>query len=140
MYSDYLTLEEAETRLKNVRPLLESARRLKREIEMIAAGYDYDTTLLEHEMPRLNTLAHKLGLKLERMEELGCYVKDLDIGIVDFLTQFEGRDVFLSWKLGEHKIQFWHEMDEGFSQRQPILDLSQLDLDFEFETPLMNED
>ena len=139
MYSEYITLEKADGLIGHVKPLLESARRLKREIEMIAAGYDYDTTLLEHEKPRLNALAGRLAEKLERLEELGCYVRDLDIGIVDFLSQFEGRDVFLCWKLGEAKIGHWHEVDENFSQRQPVLDLNQLDLGFEFETPIQQD-
>ncbi|MBR9700693.1 DUF2203 domain-containing protein [Candidatus Woesearchaeota archaeon] len=139
MYSDYTTIEEADARLGRVKPILESARRLKREIETIAAGYDYDATLLEHEKPRLQAIAGRLTRKLEALEELGCYVRDLDLGIVDFLTQFENRDVFLSWKLGESRISHWHELDETFSQRQGILDLNQLALDFGFETPSMQE-
>lgn len=139
MHSEYVSIDQADKRLGQVKHILESARRLKREIETIAAGYDYDTTLLEHEKPRLQALGNKLGMKLERLEELGCYVRDLDIGIVDFLCKFENRDVFLCWKLGEAKIQHWHEIDENFSQRQPILDLNQLDLGFEFETPVVEE-
>ena len=140
MDDDYVTLQEADALIPNVRPLLESARRLKREIEMIAAGYDYDETLLESEKPRLTALAGRLAAKLERLEELGCYVKDLDTGIVDFLSTFEGRDVFLCWKLGEPTIKHWHEVGEGFSHRKAILDLNQLDLDFEFETPMVQSE
>lgn len=137
METQYCTIEEAETLLAKVRPLLESARRLKREIEIIAAGYDYDAVLLEEERPRINALAQKLARKLERLEELGCYVKDLDIGIVDFLAQFEGRDVFLCWKLGEPRISHWHELNEGFASRQQICDLTQLDLEY-FELPVID--
>lgn len=132
----YLSLDQADTLIRRVRPLLEEARRLKREIESIAAGYDYDAVLLEHERPRLNALAARLSRKLERMEEMGCYVTDLDIGIVDFLCRFEGRDVFLCWKLGETRITHWHELHEGFAQRQPICDLTQLDLEW-FEVPVV---
>lgn len=137
MDTDYLTLEQAEALLPKVRPLLENARQLKREIEAIAAGYDYDAVLLEQERPRLERLAAKLRQKLERLEELGCYVKDLDIGLVDFLSRFEGRDVFLCWKLGEAHIRHWHELSEGFPQRQQILDLSQLEIDFWFQVPVV---
>lgn len=140
MDSDYVTLEEAEALLPKVRPLLEGARRLKREIETIAAGYGYDAALLEHEKPRLQHLAQKLTGKIDRLEELGCYVKDLDIGLVDFLCQFEGRDIFLCWKLGEPHINHWHEIGEGFAHRQPILDLSQMDVEFWFETPIVENE
>lgn len=140
MDSDYVTLEEAEQRIAKVRPLLESARRLKREIETIAAGYDYDTVLLEQEKERLTPLMSQLAENLDNLEDLGCYVKDLDIGLVDFLSSFEGRDVFLCWKLGEAHISHWHETNEGFSSRQEILDMSQLELDWEFETPVVENE
>jgi len=28
--------------------------------------------------------------------------------------------VFLCWRLGEDRISHWHEIDTGFSGRQPI--------------------
>lgn len=138
--NDYVTLEDAESRLTFVRPLLESARRTKREIETIAAGYDYDTVLLEQEKPRISKLVAQLAEKLDQLEDLGCYVKDLDIGLVDFLSTFEGRDIFLCWKLGEPHINHWHEINEGFSSRQDILDMSQLDFEFDFETPIVENE
>jgi hypothetical protein len=140
VYSDYVTIEEAEIRLPQVRPLLEQARSLKREIESIAAGFDYDTILLEEEKPRISNLVGQLTDKLQQLEDLGCYIKDLDVGIVDFLGTFEGRDIFLCWRMGEEHIHHWHEINEGFSQRQEILDMTQLLLDVEFETPFVENE
>lgn len=139
--SDYVTIDEAETRLSQVRILLEAARRTKREIETIAISYDYDTALLEAEKDRLKPLAVKLNDVLEELEHLGCYVKDIDIGLVDFLSTFEGRDIFLCWKLGEEHISHWHEIDEGFPHRQEILNFDQIYLDeVEFETPIVENE
>jgi hypothetical protein len=42
-----LTLEQAEARLRAARPLLEKARQIKRNVESIAAGYNYDAVLIE---------------------------------------------------------------------------------------------
>ena len=140
MSNDYVTLENAESRLVQVRPLLEATRRIKREIETIAAGYDYDTVLLEQEKPRIAKLVSQLSDKLDQLEELGCYIKDLDIGLVDFLSTFEGRDIFLCWKLGEAHINHWHEINEGFASRQDILDMTQLDFEFDFETPVVHNE
>jgi hypothetical protein len=47
-------------------------------------------------------------------------VKDLDIGLVDFPTTFNGVEVYLCWKLGEPGIEFWHGVEEGFRGRKPI--------------------
>ncbi len=58
----------------------------------------------------------------ERIEQMGVLVKDLDIGLIDFLTLYQGREVCLCWKLGEERIRFWHGMEEGFAGRKPIDD------------------
>lgn len=58
----------------------------------------------------------------EKIEQMGVLVKDLDIGLIDFLTLYQGREVCLCWKLGEERIRYWHGMDEGFAGRKPIDD------------------
>jgi hypothetical protein len=58
----------------------------------------------------------------ERMEKMGVLIKDLDIGLIDFLTRYQGREVCLCWKLGEEHIRFWHGMDEGYAGRKQIDD------------------
>jgi hypothetical protein len=138
--SDYVTLEEAEARLAQVRPLLENARSTKREIESLAAGFDYDSVLIETEKERFQPLVTALSQILDQLEDQGCYIKDLDIGLVDFLSTFEGRDIFLCWKLGEPHISHWHEVNEGFSSRQEILDMTDLEFDIAFETPVVENE
>ena len=62
----------------------------------------------------------KVQAAFQKIEELGAQVKDLDIGLIDFLARYHGRDVCLCWKLGESGIHFWHTPDEGFRGRKPI--------------------
>lgn len=57
---------------------------------------------------------------IESVQELGCQVKDLDTGLIDFPTSFRGVEVCLCWKLGESGISWWHGMEEGFRGRKPI--------------------
>ncbi len=61
-----------------------------------------------------------LKAAIDEVEETGALIKDLDIGLIDFLSRFEDRDVCLCWKLGETGIHFWHGMDEGFRGRKPV--------------------
>lgn len=56
----------------------------------------------------------------QRMEELGVLIKDLDSGLIDFLTRYHGQEVCLCWRLGEDRIRFWHGAEEGFRGRKPI--------------------
>jgi hypothetical protein len=57
---------------------------------------------------------------LAEIDATGVQVKDLDIGLLDFPCQVEGRTVLLCWKLGESGITHWHGTEEGFSGRKPI--------------------
>ncbi len=71
---------------------------------------------------RRDTSAAALKDVLDRIEEKGALVKDLDVGLIDFLTRYHGREVCLCWKLGEDGIRFWHGTDEGFRGRRPVDD------------------
>lgn len=57
---------------------------------------------------------------LAEIDATGVQVKDLDIGLLDFPCQVEGRTVLLCWKLGEQGITHWHDVSEGFAGRKPI--------------------
>lgn len=59
---------------------------------------------------------------VQRIRALGCEIKDLDEGVVDFPGRRAGEDVLLCWKIGEKRIEHWHPMDEGYSARQPLDD------------------
>jgi|ERR1017187_4241452 hypothetical protein len=69
---------------------------------------------------RRDTSAANLRSAIEQVQAIGCVVKDLDIGLVDFPTEFRGEEVYLCWKLGEPKIEFWHGVEEGFRGRKAI--------------------
>jgi hypothetical protein len=51
---------------------------------------------------------------------MGIEVKDIDMGLVDFRSNMDGREVYLCWKLGEEHISFWHELHTGYASRQPL--------------------
>jgi hypothetical protein len=62
------------------------------------------------------------GRRIERgvkgIAELGILVKDLDMGLVDFLGSRDGHEVFLCWHYGEDDIAYWHEISSGLAGRQ----------------------
>jgi hypothetical protein len=69
---------------------------------------------------RLETSLAALKDAIGQVEHTGAQIKDLDIGLIDFLARFQDRDVCLCWKLGESRIGFWHGLEEGFRGRKPI--------------------
>ncbi len=54
------------------------------------------------------------------VNELGAYVKDPEIGLVDFYAWRGDEMVFLCWRHGEHDIVAWHGLDEGFAGRKRL--------------------
>jgi hypothetical protein len=64
--------------------------------------------------------AYRLYLAVERIRELGVVLKDLDMGLLDFPHEREGRVVFLCWHPPEESVAFWHDLDAGYAGRQPL--------------------
>lgn len=57
---------------------------------------------------------------LEEICQEGCELKDLESGLIDFPTIWEGREILLCWKLGESEVEHWHELEAGFDGRQSL--------------------
>jgi hypothetical protein len=64
--------------------------------------------------------AYKLYLDVERIRELGVVLKDLNMGLLDFPHEREGRIVFLCWHPPEERVAYWHDLDAGYAGRQPL--------------------
>jgi hypothetical protein len=59
---------------------------------------------------------------IDELQELGVEFKDPVMGLVDFPAKRDGKEVYLCWKLGEPRVEFWHTMDSGFQGRQRLAD------------------
>jgi hypothetical protein len=70
--------------------------------------------------PRFGELKSEIVRLIHRIESLGCIVKDIDLGLVDFPSTHSGEQVYLCWKAGESHVSHWHGVDEGFSERKPL--------------------
>jgi len=74
---------------------------------------------------QLDRLLERLEDFVDELTEVGCDLKDYSLGLVDFTGVHQGRDICLCWKLGEEKIDHWHEMDQGFAGRQHVKSLQE---------------
>jgi hypothetical protein len=61
-----------------------------------------------------------INARLQKIQDLGVLVKDTELGLCDFPYLYQGRIVYLCWKLGEPEIGWWHETFSGFADRQPL--------------------
>jgi len=68
---------------------------------------------LLHEFRRVES-----GIK--GLHEIGCELKDMSIGLVDFPTLRNGREALLCWKYDEPEVLFWHDLQSGYSGRKRL--------------------
>jgi hypothetical protein len=87
---------------------------------LMMGGINVDTVRAEAWKAQYDSNAQTLKNSMERIEDLGVLVKDLDIGLVDFPTLFRGEEVYLCWRMDEDDIDHWHGVNEGFNGRRPI--------------------
>lgn len=74
---------------------------------------------------RLEASLTRLEDYLDELSEVGCELKDFQMGLIDFVGRHQGRDVCLCWKLGEEKVTHWHELDAGYAGRQLVSKLDE---------------
>jgi hypothetical protein len=64
--------------------------------------------------------AERLQREIQKLEDLGCVLKDLNLGLIDFPAVRRGARVWLCWRSGERKVEYWHGLHEGFAGRKPV--------------------
>ncbi len=129
----FFTLRQAEHLLPEVESLLRSLIELKEEYESsdgelsvigqrvaLAGGMVPPRERIADLRARKDTAARTLKSEFERFQEIGCQLKDINIGLVDFPTLYRDKEVYLCWKLGESGIGFWHEVEDGYGGRRAI--------------------
>jgi hypothetical protein len=65
-------------------------------------------------------LAREIQGFVAELVQLGVEFKGFELGLVDFPGEVDGRQVYWCWKHGEPAVDHWHDMDSGFSGRQPV--------------------
>jgi len=65
-------------------------------------------------------IAPEIHKAVDELHKMGVLLRDIEQGIVDFPHLREGREVLLCWRLGEQRIEYYHELDTGFRERKPL--------------------
>ena len=121
----YFTLQQANEALRIIRPLMDEVQLISQKIlasqpeawpaieKSAGNGGNKALSAMVQDFERLDALIHQIL-------DTGVQIKDVNIGLLDFSAQRDGREVYLCWKYGENDIAFWHEVDAGYAGRQPI--------------------
>ncbi|MGB9284606.1 MAG: DUF2203 domain-containing protein, partial [Candidatus Sulfotelmatobacter sp.] len=127
------TLNEAQTLLPVLESLLRTAissKKLMEEVEgemqelshriFLNGGTHVDVVAVARRKAERAKAEQRAKDALAEIDSIGVQVKDLDIGLLDFPCEVEGKIVLLCWKVGEKSITHWHGVDEGFAVRKLI--------------------
>lgn len=124
------TLERANSALPLVRRIMDDIlaehplwKDLVARYEIVAAGARPESGESEESRSlrrQIDALAARINGYLAELGQIGCLVKDLELGLVDFYALYQGRLVLLCWRSGETTISHWHERDAGFEGRQDV--------------------
>jgi hypothetical protein len=121
----YFTVEEANQAIIQIQQHLEALFESRDKIlanrpenwqlvsKAAGNGGNRSLGLIEKEFDKVDKLVHLIQAD-------GVVLKDIDMGLVDFPSLRDGREIYLCWRYGETQVSFWHEIDSGFSGRQPI--------------------
>jgi hypothetical protein len=132
------TVEEAnrlipylEASLETLSAMAREIGGLQRELDVLAAisgtgvtRENPDVKEFRDKQSRQKDLVDRYRALLSEVAGHGCILRDLDVGLVDFYTTVRDRIVCLCWRRGEAGIGYWHPMDQGFSGRRPLSELS----------------
>lgn len=125
MTDRYFTIEEANELLTKISPLMDQLQ--ARRKAMLAAREDVINLLNQHKSDFGGAIASDLVndfIAIERLakqiQSHGCIIKDLNTGLVDFLSTRDGREVYLCWQHGEPQIAFYHELHTGYRGRRQL--------------------
>jgi hypothetical protein len=104
-------LQDAVEGYRNILVLQRRLQRLARKgkgTQLEAAQHDYQCA------------ADRLNGYIEELKQVGCELKDFELGAVDFPAVDRGREICLSWQLGETEVSHFHHKSESFLNRRPL--------------------
>jgi hypothetical protein len=122
----YFTVEEANRLIPQIKEIVEQLRQGRRQLQQHRTTADTVAQQAggngggREAAAYLSDYAETFARGLARLQGMGILLKDLERGLIDFPHQREGREVYLCWKYGEERIDYWHETDAGYGGRQPL--------------------
>jgi len=123
-FPKHYTRDEARSLLPQLREWLAELNRLREEVEkhdkrlsgMNVAGLDVGGETVNN---WIRALA-RMQVVLAEFQHRHIFIKDLSRGLVDFPALIGNREVFLCWEADEDDIEFWHDLESGYTGRERL--------------------
>lgn len=121
----FYTLDRANDRIADLDGMLTLLRTQRDELRELKKTFE-DTESADDQRRlrlRMQGLVDQMQASVARIDGWGITLRDIDTGMIDFPALVSGRQVWLCWQLGEGPIAWWHELEDGFAGRRPLIDL-----------------
>ncbi len=124
----YFTAREIDGLIPQLEAIFDHIMTCKARAEELAAQVFRPSDPTEPaDIARIQLLRSQVEFLMEAVQEdiqhiqaLGGITKDVELGLIDFLGDVEGQDVWLCWRRGEDHVRFWHPLDGGYPQRRAL--------------------
>ena len=126
MQKRYFSLEEAQAIIPEVKKLISRMLDMQKKIKLRGAlEIRYEDSFLDlyNSTKRLmesHKDAYEFFQVMDSLMEIGVFVKDPKIGLIDLYSRFNGSEIFFCYKYPEEKILYWHGVDEGYAGRKSV--------------------
>lgn len=126
MQKKYFSLDEAQAILPDVKKLLSKLLDVQKKMKLrnaLEVRYDdafFDARNLTKRFMESHKDAYEFFQIMDALMQAGVFVKDPAIGLVDFYSIFESKEIFLCYKYPEEGILYWHGLDEGYAGRKSV--------------------
>lgn len=123
-YKKHYTRDEARALLPQIRKWLERlgeghsrVSELEQRLGAILAGGSDAGGDMVSQWLKTSVDLRETVMEFQRRE---IQIKDLARGLIDFPSIVGGREAFLCWEKDEEDIEFWHDLDSGYSGRERL--------------------
>ncbi|MCB8960333.1 MAG: DUF2203 domain-containing protein [Ardenticatenales bacterium] len=125
MMSRLFTVAEANALLPIIRPLVaemvdRSARAASIRTENAQLIGDLQSNIGSADLSVATADFLAIDQLVNKIRSYGLVVKDINVGLIDFLAEIDGQEVYLCWRYGESKVAYYHELEAGFNGRKRL--------------------
>jgi hypothetical protein len=98
----------------------EEYRDLRSEVRVPEEAADEVRPRIAALKAQMSDISRRIDGYVEELSEIGCELKDMRSGAVDFPSTLDDRPIRLCWKPGDSRVEHWHEVNEGAESRRPL--------------------
>ncbi len=127
----YYSISEANSLLPQISKTMEALKRAREDIAIRRLYIDRkkreqpssDPDRFFTEETEIEFAVMAARQQIDHLLSQSIEIKDIDTGLVDFLTVVNGEEAYLCWRSGEPEILYWHGIADGYNHRKLLDEL-----------------